>query len=160
MKRYHMQKAEREITDREKIRGILREGKYATVALCRDNEPYVVTLSYGYDEKKNALYFHTALKGLKLRVIRNNQRGCGTVIEDRGYRMGRCSHAYRSVVFWGSMHVIEDRSEKKHAMDILFEHLEENPAPIKGRTLSKEEAYDNLGVLRFDIEEITGKQGQ
>ncbi|MEA1994492.1 MAG: pyridoxamine 5'-phosphate oxidase family protein [Euryarchaeota archaeon] len=155
-----MQKKEREITARHTLHEILIQGKYATISLCRENEPYVVTLSYGYDEKKNALYFHTALKGLKLEIIRQNPRACGTVIEDRGYLEGRCAHAYRSVVFQGKMRIVQNLEEKKHAMSVLLNHLEEDPEPIKERNLRKDEAYDNIGILRLDIEEITGKKGE
>jgi len=49
MVNYHMNKKEREIVDRNVLIGILKQGKYATVSMCRDNEPYIVTLSYGYD---------------------------------------------------------------------------------------------------------------
>ena len=55
-----MQKKEREIKNSEQLLEILRSGKYTTVSLCRNNEPYVVTLSYGFDEDKNTLYFHSA----------------------------------------------------------------------------------------------------
>ena len=57
---------DREIKDNHEIQNILLQGKYAVVALCRDNEPYLVTLNYGYDREKEAMYFHSALAGLKL----------------------------------------------------------------------------------------------
>jgi hypothetical protein len=48
MKQYHLQnRPDREITSDEEITGILRKGKYAVISMCRDNEPYIVTLSYG-----------------------------------------------------------------------------------------------------------------
>ncbi|MGC9521659.1 MAG: pyridoxamine 5'-phosphate oxidase family protein [Anaerolineae bacterium] len=103
MARYHMHKSEREITDPEIIEAVLRQGKYATLALARDGEPYAVTLNYGYDPASRALYFHTATEGLKLRFIEENPAVCGTVVEDRGYVQGKCAHAYRSVVFWGGI---------------------------------------------------------
>ncbi len=160
MAKYHMYKKEREITDRDTLITILSQGKYTTLSLCRDDEPYIVTLSYGYDRENNAIYFHTAQKGLKLGFIRYNPMVCGTVIEDKGYISGKCAHAYRSLVFWGTMHVIEELDEKKHAMDVLIHHLEENPKPIRKKNLQNDDAYENVGILRLDIEEMTGKAGQ
>jgi uncharacterized protein len=90
--KYHMNKAEREITDHATMAGILRDGRYAIVALCRDNEPYIVTLSYGYDPERSALYFHSAAKGLKLDFLAANGAACATVIEDGGYVTDQCSH--------------------------------------------------------------------
>jgi len=47
MRKYHMNKVEKEINDAEVIGLILKMGKYAVVAMCRGEEPYVVTMNYG-----------------------------------------------------------------------------------------------------------------
>lgn len=154
-----MHKKEREITDPVRMRSILKKGKYAVIALCREGEPYVVTLSYGYDEARSALYFHTALQGLKLEIIKANPGACATVIIDRGYLMGECSHGYRSVVMNGTMRVVESLVEKKHGMDILLLHLEENPDAVRRRSLMDDKAYERTCILRLDIKDMTGKSG-
>ncbi len=159
MPRYHMNKLEREISDSAEIRRILKQGKYAVLSLCRLNEPYVVTLSYGYDQAANVLYFHTAFKGLKLEFIRSNSSVCATVIEDRGYLKNECAHAYRSVVFWGKISIVNDLEEKKHGLDVLLCHLEECPDPIRKRNFPNDEAYQNVCLLRLEIQEISGKGG-
>lgn len=160
MAQYHMNKKEREITDREEVLDIMRSGKYATIAMCRENEPYAVTLSYGYDSENHALYFHSALKGLKLDFIQANPKVCATVIRDGGYVMGQCEHHYASVVFWGEMQLVERLEEKKHAFDILIDHLEEEPAAVKARIFKNDRVYDTAGILRLDIKEMTGKKGK
>lgn len=159
MVKYHMRKKDREILDQKVLREILKLGKFTVVSMCRDNEPYLVTLSYGYDENKNALYFHCSPKGLKLDFINQNPNVCATVIEDRGYKMGDCSHAYRSVVFWGKMHIVKDLQEKKHALNILVNHLEDDPDIVKERNLKSDDVYEDVGILRLDITEMTGKLG-
>lgn len=162
MIKYHMNKKENEIKERRELKEIIRRGKYAVLSLCRENEPYILTMNYGYDLEKNSLYFHTSQKGLKIDFIRQNAYTCGTVIEDLGYKMGECDHAYRSVVFWGTLHVIEELEEKKEGMDILLHHLEDNPDEIKERLLKDDRIYEkrNMAILRLDIEEMTGKQGE
>jgi nitroimidazol reductase NimA-like FMN-containing flavoprotein (pyridoxamine 5'-phosphate oxidase superfamily) len=159
MLKYHMNRKEKEITDPGVLKEIVKQGKYATVAVCRANEPYIVALNYGYDENKNILYFHCALKGLKLDFIRHNPAVCATVIEDRGYKTGDCSQTYRSVVFWGKMYIIEDLEEKKHGVNILLNHLEDNPGEIREKSLKSDDVYKEVGILRLDITEISGKQG-
>ena len=160
LQRYHMHKKEREITDRDVLVDILNEGQYVVIAMCRENEPYIVTLSYGYDREAHALYFHTALEGLKLDLIEQNPRVCGTVIEDRGYIQGECAHAYRSLVLWGEMCVVDDVDEKRRGMEILIDHLERDPDPIKHKHLQKADAYERVNILRLDIQHMTGKQGR
>jgi nitroimidazol reductase NimA-like FMN-containing flavoprotein (pyridoxamine 5'-phosphate oxidase superfamily) len=154
-----MHHKEREITDPKILDEILREGKFVVAALCRNDEPYLVSLSYGHDVEKGALYFHCAKKGLKTDFIRDNPAACLTVIEDRGYKMGECSQGYRSVVLRGEMHVVEELEEKKHGMEVLLRHLEDDPDPVRERNLKDDKAYIGVGILRFDIHEITGKAG-
>jgi len=158
--RYHMRRTEREITDPAQLREVLRVAKYVSLALCRDNEPYIVTMNYGYDPARNALYFHCAKEGLKMDFVSQNPTVCGTAIEDRGYVQGECAHAFRSVVFWGELRRVEDLEEKKHAMQVMLEHLEHDPDRVRRNQLKTDEAYERVAILRLDMHEISGKQGQ
>lgn len=155
-----MQKKEREILDKGLLLEIMRNGKFTTISMCRNNEPYIVTLSYGFDERYNCLYFHSAQKGLKLEYLKENQKVCGTILEDLGYVKNDCSHKYRSIVFWGDMIIVENLDEKKHAFDILLNHLEDNPSKVKKRFFKSEESYKNTCLLKLDINLITGKASE
>ena len=158
MPEYHMHKKEREITDPQEFIDILKKGKFIVIAMCRENEPYVVTLSYGYDEFKNCLYFHAALKGLKLDFLKSNPLVCATVIEDGGYFVDDCKQLYRSVVFWGNMTAVEQLAEKKYGMEVLLKHLEPNPQIMREKSLKTERAYNTVTILRLDITRIYGKK--
>ena len=160
MQKYHMQKKEREISDKRIILEILKNGKYSTISMCRNDEPYIVTLSYGFDEINNCLYFHSAQNGLKLEFLKENQKVCGTILEDLGYVKSACSHKYRSIVFWGDMTFVEILDEKKHAFDIMLTHLEDNPSKLKKRFFKSEESYKNTCLLKLEIHLITGKASE
>jgi nitroimidazol reductase NimA-like FMN-containing flavoprotein (pyridoxamine 5'-phosphate oxidase superfamily) len=155
-----MQKKEREILDNRILMEILQNGKFSTISMCRNDEPYIVTLSYGFDEISNCLYFHSAPKGLKLEFLKENQKVCGTILEDLGYVKRECSHKYRSIVFWGVMTIVEDLDEKKHAFDIMLKHLEENPSKLKKRFFKSEKSYINTCLLKLEINLITGKASE
>ena len=159
MSEYHIKRTDKVITDKNKLMSVLKSGKYAMLSLCRDNEPYIVTMNYGYDEKNRSLYFHAALEGLKLDFIEYNSQVCGTVIEDIGYKYGECNHAYRSVVFRGTITVLDDISQRKKGMDIMLNHLEKSPEDIKKKHLKDDNALSKVTILKLDIEEITGKEG-
>jgi uncharacterized protein len=93
MQKYHLHnRPNRELTHESDIIAILKKGRFAVISMCRNNEPYIVTLSYGYDVEKNSLYFHCVQKGLKLDFLSSNRKVCATVIEDGGYIMGECGH--------------------------------------------------------------------
>ena len=103
------------------------------------------------------MYFHCAKEGQKIDFIKANPHICGTVIEDNGYEDG-CGQAFRSIVFRGKMVIVEAFDEKKKGLDILINHLEKDPNPIKNKFLKKENTYENLGMLRLDITDISGKE--
>ena len=157
MESYHLRRKEKTISDDSELQRLLQEGKYIILGFCRNDEPYVVTMNYGFDSERNALYFHCAKEGFKLDLIKKNPRVCGTVIEDLGYQTGDCEHAYRSLIIRGTMHVVEDIDEIRHGLELLIDHLEENPAPVKERTFKKPTVLETLLILRLDIESITGK---
>ncbi len=91
----------RELKDQSSIDKILHEGKFAVISMCRNNEPYIVSLSYGYDSENKSLYFHCAPQGLKLDFLKFNEKVCATVIKDKGYIRNECGHKFESVVFLG-----------------------------------------------------------
>jgi nitroimidazol reductase NimA-like FMN-containing flavoprotein (pyridoxamine 5'-phosphate oxidase superfamily) len=122
----------------------MERGKFVTISMCRNKEPYIVTLSYGYDKNKHALYFHAAIKGLKLDIIKENPNVCATVIEDHGYVEDQCEQHYRSVVFWGKMYIIDGLDEQKYGLDILLNHLEKNPNPIKKRNIKDDNKFKKV----------------
>ncbi|MBN2414887.1 pyridoxamine 5'-phosphate oxidase family protein [bacterium] len=157
--RHHMQQPEREIGDRDVMLGMLRQGRYVSIALTADDRPYIVTLSYGYDRNRHALYFHSGVKGLKLDIMAKNPRVCATLIEDRGYRMGECSHAYRSLLLYGSIRLVTDPEEQRHGLEVLLEHLEEDPEPIRRRSLGSDAVFEKTAVLTLTIEEMTAREG-
>ncbi len=152
-----MRRKEKEITEKDLLNTIIIEGKYVTISMCRKDEPYIVSLSYGYDQDKNCLYFHCANEGLKIDFIKTNPVVCATIIKDRGYKMNECDHAYQSIVMRGKLIIIENLEEKKHGFDVLISHLEENTDRMKKKHLNNEKSYVNTCMLRLDIEEISGK---
>jgi nitroimidazol reductase NimA-like FMN-containing flavoprotein (pyridoxamine 5'-phosphate oxidase superfamily) len=160
--KYHRLKnrPEREITDKEDINKLLANGKFAVLSLCRENEPYIVTLSYGYDESSNALYFHCAKEGLKTDFIKSNPNVCATVIEDGGYIDGECGHYYKTLVLRGTITFVLDNNEKKHAMNILLTHLEKDNDIIKEKLNKALNSFENMEILKLSINEIHGKAGR
>lgn len=158
---YHVRRTDREITDAAELDSLLREGKFVTIAFARADEPYLVTLSYGFDAERRALYFHTATEGLKYEFAEANPRVCATVVLDGGYVPGECEHNYRSLVLRGTFARVTDPAELRHGMRVLLGHLEGDAEEwMAARKLDHDEAYRKMAVARLDIESVTGKQGK
>ena len=81
---FHVRRKDREITSPKRDAQVLKATKYVTVALCMDNEPYLVSLSHGYDQTKNCLYFHCAPEGKKLIYAKANPQVWGQAVLDFG----------------------------------------------------------------------------
>jgi nitroimidazol reductase NimA-like FMN-containing flavoprotein (pyridoxamine 5'-phosphate oxidase superfamily) len=156
MTSYHVRRADKEITDQDKLRSILKSTKYVTIALSKDNQPYLVTLSHGYDEKRDCIYFHCATEGKKIDYLRSNNRVWGQAFIDHGYDEGQCNHLYSSVHFSGKVSFIEEPEEKVKAMQCMMRQLEKKPEPMM-KTLTIEKLKDAL-MGRIDIDYMSGKQ--
>ncbi len=154
---FHVRRKEREITDQSEMRQILKTTKYVTVALCMNNEPYLVSLSHGYDEEKKCLYFHCAPEGKKLVYAKANSQVWGQAVLDYGVTE-ECDYAYSSVQFSGTISIITDLQEKIHGMTVLVRQVSLNPeeklAKIK---LGK---LDKTTMGRIDIAFMSGKKHQ
>ncbi len=155
---YHPRRVRNEILDEIEINKLIKTGNHITLALCADKIPYVVTMSYGFDDVNSCLYFHCANKGDKLEYINKNSNVCGTIIKDNGYLKTKCDHDYESLILRGKIFVINDLEEKKHALQMLLTHLEEDPKPIFERNISNDESYKKVTILRMNIESKIGKK--
>ena len=155
---YHPKRVRNEIIDTNEIENLIKQGNHITLALCDNNIPYIVTMSYGYDDNKKYLYFHCANKGDKLDYIKKNGNVIGTIIKDNGYLKTKCDHDYESVIIRGKIFIVESLEEKKHGLQILLNHLEEDPRPIFERNIENDESYRKVTILRLEIESVIGKK--
>jgi len=69
-----------------------------------------------------------------------------------------CDYAYTSVHFKGAVSLIEDLSEKRHAMEVLVRQLSENPEEKLAKIKMEKLARTTMG--RIDISYMTGKKHQ
>jgi len=155
---YHPKRVRNEIIDETELIQTIKRGNHITLALSNDDIPYIVTMSYGFDMINNCLYFHCANKGDKLDYIKKNSRVCATIIEDHGYIKTKCDHDYASLIIRGNISVINDLEEKKHALQIMLNHLEEDPRPIFERNIKNDESYNGVTILKMNIESTIGKK--
>jgi nitroimidazol reductase NimA-like FMN-containing flavoprotein (pyridoxamine 5'-phosphate oxidase superfamily) len=152
----HVRRKDKEITDPFTLKRILAKAKYLTIALCKNDEPYLVTLSYGYDEDKNCLFFHCAQEGKKLDFMKTNSKVWGQAILDYGYQEPDCDHHYASVHFKGRVSIINDIDDKRAAIDCMIRRLNKNPEPLIAKL--KTERLHNTVLGRIDVEYMTGKK--
>ncbi|MHA2434128.1 MAG: pyridoxamine 5'-phosphate oxidase family protein, partial [Candidatus Thorarchaeota archaeon] len=103
-----IRRKEKEIKDRAEMIEILKKAQHITTAMCDENEPYLVTLSHGYDDEKGCIYFHCAKEGKKIDILNKNNRVWGQALVDLGYVQGACDHLYATTQFRGRVTFITD----------------------------------------------------
>jgi nitroimidazol reductase NimA-like FMN-containing flavoprotein (pyridoxamine 5'-phosphate oxidase superfamily) len=154
---FHVRRKDREITDPDALKKVLKTTKYVTLALCMDNEPYLVSLSHGYDETRNCLYFHCADEGKKIVYLNTNNKVWGQAVLDYGVT-DECDYAYKSVHFKGAISLITDSKEKQHAMEVLVRQLSDTPEEKLAKIKPEKLAKTTMG--KIDITYTSGKQHQ
>jgi nitroimidazol reductase NimA-like FMN-containing flavoprotein (pyridoxamine 5'-phosphate oxidase superfamily) len=152
-----LRRKEKEIKNKDEIIEILKNTKYLTIAMCEDNIPYLVTLTHGYDSKKNVIYFHCAKEGKKIDILRKNNIVWGQAIIDNGYVHGKCDHLYATTQFKGTVTFIDDIDEKKHALQTMIKQQEIVPEKVIKRQI-KDEKVKNVNIGRIDINYLSGKK--
>ncbi|MBN2345198.1 MAG: pyridoxamine 5'-phosphate oxidase family protein [Candidatus Aminicenantes bacterium] len=158
METYHgLRRKEKEIRDAAEMRAILKATRYVTVAMCRGDEPYLATLSHGYDEERNAIFFHCARQGKKIEILKANPRVWGQAFIDHGYAFGRCDHLFESVQFAGRVTFVDDPGEKRRALGVMIRQLEREPDKVAAAQVT-DKSVAKVCIGRIDIDFMSGKR--
>ena len=152
-----MTKRERQVTDPAKIRDILDRAKVLHLGLAVDNEPYVVPMNYGhtFENEKLVIYLHSALRGKKLDMIRQNPRVFFEIDCDQqsfeGVKPCQYGMVYSSIMGRGVASFVEDVEAKKQAMVALMKTQ-------TGKDFTFEDGWVSMvAVIRIDVEAYTAK---
>jgi nitroimidazol reductase NimA-like FMN-containing flavoprotein (pyridoxamine 5'-phosphate oxidase superfamily) len=121
------------------------------------DEPYLATLSHGYDEARNCVYFHCAPEGKKVEILRANPRVWGQALIDGGYQQGSCDHLYKTMQFNGRVTFVAEQAEKEHALRIMIKHLDDDPEKVIASQITPH-STDRVLIGRIDIDHMTGKK--
>ena len=152
-----MIRKDREITDFGEIIEIIKKCDVCRIALNDEAYPYIVPLNFGMDvqDQQVTLYFHGALKGKKLDLIKKDNRAtfemdCGHNFILYEERMS-CTMGYESVMGRGTIEILPEE-EKYEALRILMRqyHAEDfqfNKDMMKVTT-----------VMKMTVESMTGKR--
>jgi len=157
MEEYHLRRKDKAIVDRKRMLDFLEGQKLVTVALSKDGKPYLFTADYGFDRKSKSIFVHCAKKGKKVDYIESNPIVWGQIMEDIGYVQGECSHNYRTVQFKGKAELVTGLKEKRKALNIMIDQLEEDPEKGKKELIDRSGLRKAL-IIRIRIEGLSGKE--
>ena len=153
-----MRQSKKEIHDQGIIVNLLETcqvGRLGTVTAA--GYPMVKPLNYTYEAGK--IYFHTAKAGEKIDDIRRDNRVCFEVdlpvaLVKSDASPCKAEYLYRSVIMLGRAYIVEDATERMRALKSLMKKYQ----PEGGYGEFIEEKLMVTGIVRIDVEAITGKE--
>lgn len=152
-----IRRKEKAITDENEMKEILLRAQFVTLAMSKENQPYLVTLNHGYDLEKDVIFFHCASKGKKIDYLQANNVVWGQAIVDKGYAQGACDHLYATTQFMGKVTFLQDPNQKKKALINMIRKLDNDPQAIIEKQLT-EKSIARVTIGRIDIEYMSGKK--
>ena len=152
-----MRRKDREIQDRELISQIIGNCQVCRLGLAKDNAPYIVPVSFGYDG--SAIYFHTARQGKKIDYILANNAVCfefeqGVQLAPHDRNPCKWTFFFQSVIGTGMIHELLDLKDKIEGLNQIMKQYSGQAWVLDDKELN------NLCVWKITIETISGKQSR
>ncbi|MCL4535272.1 MAG: pyridoxamine 5'-phosphate oxidase family protein [Bacteroidetes bacterium] len=144
------------IEDQGEIDALFERALVGYLAMSRDDEPYLVPVSYAYCDGN--VYFHCALRGRKLDFIAANPRVCFAVHEVDEIHQGNkgCSSGirYHSAMGFGRARLVTDPAVKGQALRWLVDKY----APDSPDRQIGDADINRTAVVEIVLEQVTGKR--
>jgi nitroimidazol reductase NimA-like FMN-containing flavoprotein (pyridoxamine 5'-phosphate oxidase superfamily) len=152
---FTMRRSKQEIMDKAKLEEILTGAEICRLSMLDGQLPYIVPVNYGYREGK--IYIHSAPKGKKIDLLKQNKQVCfeveDTVEIVKGEEACDWSTHYRSVVGYASVEILSDEAGKQEGLEVIMaqhgapELVDFDPGNLK-----------RMVIIKLTITSLTGKQ--
>jgi len=155
-----MRRKDKEIIDVNEKINVIKKCKVCRIGLSENNIPYIIPLNYGYKYENNllTLYFHSALEGEKLDIIKNNNNACFEIDCDNKLieNENACNYGYafKSIIGIGKIIILENIEEKIFGLNMIMKHQTEKDTTYN----FSEDQINNVCVYKMVLNEFSGKQ--
>jgi nitroimidazol reductase NimA-like FMN-containing flavoprotein (pyridoxamine 5'-phosphate oxidase superfamily) len=155
-----MRRKDKEIVDIDEKLEIIAKCKVCRLGLSENNYPYIVPLNYGfsYDDGRLTLYFHCALEGKKVDIIRKNNDACFEIDCDTQLIDGeipcRYGYEFKSVIGFGKVVFLDTVDENIAGLNYLMKQQTGNDVKYE----FNEDELSRVLVFKMSVDEFKGKQ--
>jgi hypothetical protein len=152
-----MRRTDKEISDQKLISQIIENAQICRLGLAKDNIPYVLPVSFGYDG--TAIYFHTAREGRKIEFMTANDRVClefehGVQLIRNDNNPCKWTFSFQSVIGYGRVRELTELPERTAGLNQIMKHYSGRDWPFTA------EDIEAIRVWRIALESLTGKQSK
>lgn len=149
-----MRRMDRE-RDRDFALEVIDSCEYGVAAVSTGTDrPYCLPLSLV--RVGNDLYFHCALTGYKLELLRRNPHVCITFVGANEAATDKFTTYYQSAIVQGTAFEVTEEGEKVDALRALCEKLTPTNMGQFDKAMAK--SLPVTGVWRIQMDEVTGKE--
>ena len=155
-----MRRKDVEITDKKWIFSAVENCSYAHIGMVDGKKPYVVAMNFGYERLGDTLilYFHSALEGRKIDILKANaqvfvQMECDARLKSADFTTPcKYSYMFQSVTASGTAEFIENENDKRHALNCIMRHYNKEMAEFP----FAEESFQRICVFRVVCNDYVG----
>ncbi len=150
-----MRRTDKQITTQADIEQIIKDSLVCRLAFSKDNIPYIVPVSFGYDG--TYLYVHTAKEGRKIDFIHSNNLVCMEfdinvkTIEHESIAC-KWTTTYQSVIGYGKIVEITNFEEASYGLNQIMLHYSGKEWELTEKMLN------TVKMWKIKIDELSGKQ--
>ena len=157
---FRKMRREKQVLSKSECTRILECGEWGTLGLLGDDGyPYTVPLNYVFVNDK--VYFHSAKSGHKIDALANGDKASFCVVDKSDLVPEEFATAYKSVIVFGRISVVDDPAEFEEALVALTERLAGGePETSKRDEVAKCHMRQNVLVLSLAPEHVSGKQAK
>ncbi len=144
------------------IQAFLHRGQVAHIATVWDEQPFVTPTNYYFDEAGHRLIFHSNITGRMRANIERQPKVCAEVSELGRYLPSNIaiefSLQFRSVMVFGSAHLIEEREEQRRLLHLLIAKYFAPMELGKDYRSATDQELKRTSVYELRIEAWSGKE--
>jgi len=140
--------------DKKHVNIVLKNATTCHISMANDNNPYMVTVNFGYDD--NYIYFHSGQKGKKVEMIQSNPNVCfelnygGEVFSNK--QACNWGTKYRSVIGFGKAELLQTDEDKIGALKAVMLKYSG-----KSNHIFNEHVLAHTNVYRICLGKVTAK---
>lgn len=154
-----MRKKDQEITDMKEIIDIVKKCDVCRIGIFDSEYPYIIPLNFGYsyENEKLSLYFHSAIEGKKLDLIKLNNKvafemDCSTELISSDVPCGYTMN-YKSICGNGTIEIL-DNDKKIQGLKYLMKNYSNKDYPDAD---FEDKILKITTVLELKVNSIVGK---
>lgn len=145
------------LEDENRIKELLNISEYGFLSLGTDGNSYGygIPISYAYDETSNAIFFHCALEGKKIDLLRQNNKVSFCVVGKTQPIANQFTTLYESIIAFGKATLDLSDDEKRTCLRLLVKKYSPEYEELGEKYMEK--SWGRTAAFKISIEHVTAK---